>query len=439
MLLELNVIGLVVLVALVADYLLNLVADLLNIRSLQQPPPREFAHIDQQDYRRIQTYTRSRTLLGITHSTFGLFVILVFWFAGGFNGLDQLVRQWEMGPVSTGVIYIGVLVLGRSILSLPFSIYGTFVIEERFGFNRTTPGTFVADMLKGLLLAIVLGVPLLMGVIALFEFGGSYVWIYCWAIATGYVFFVQFIAPTWIMPLFNTFEPLKEGDLRTSILDYARSVNFPLQDVYVMDGSKRSSKSNAFFSGFGRNKRIALFDTLVERHSVPELVAVLAHEIGHYKHGHLVKNMVISILHMGLLFGLLSLFLESRMLFEAFYMEQMPVYAGLVFFGLLYTPIEMVLSVIMNLLSRKHEYEADRFAGQTIEQTGQMIQVLKKLAVDNLSHLTPHPLHVFLNYSHPPVYHRIRALRKLEAAPTGSSGSGPYDQINEAADHDKNG
>jgi STE24 endopeptidase len=212
------------------------------------------------------------------------------------------------------------------------------------------------------------------------------------------------------MPLFNKFTPLEEGDLRTAIENYTEKVDFPLQGLFVIDGSKRSSKSNAFFTGFGKNKRVALYDTLIEKHTNDELVAVLAHEIGHYKKKHIIKGMVTSILQTGVMFILLSIFLNSEGLFEAFYMNDMSVYAGLIFFGMLYAPIDMILSVFMQILSRKHEFEADAFAAETTEKPEDMVSTLKKLSKDNLSNLTPHPFYVLLHYSHPPVRERIQAL-----------------------------
>ncbi len=216
------------------------------------------------------------------------------------------------------------------------------------------------------------------------------------------------------MPLFNKFTPLESDELKEAILNYTDSVNFPVKNVFVMDGSKRSSKSNAFFIGFGRNKRIALFDTLIEKHTVPELVAVLAHEIGHHKKKHVLQGTIISILHSGLLFFLLSIFLGSPSLYDAFYMEQQSIYSGILFFGLLYTPLEMILSIIIQAVSRKNEYEADHFAVETTKQPQKLIDALKKLSAGNLSNLTPHPFYVFLNYSHPPLLERIRTISQYE-------------------------
>lgn len=407
-----NIYAVIILLALAVNYALNLISDLLNLRALQKALPDEFKDVfDEEKYRKAQEYTRVRTRFGLLTSTFSIIVLLVFWFAGGFNWVDVFVRDFGYGTIVTGLLFVGILILAQTIISLPFSIYSTFVIEERFGFNKTTPATFVTDRLKGLMLTILLGAPLLAGVIGIFEYLGAIAWLYAWAVVVIFTLFVQFIAPTWIMPLFNKFTPLEDGELKQAILDYAGKVSFPLRGIYKIDGSRRSSKSNAFFTGFGRNKRIALFDTLIENHSVPELVAVLAHEVGHYKKKHIPKNMVISILHTGVMLFLLSLFIRVPGLHEAFFMEHISVYAGLVFFGLLYSPIEMVLSVIMQVMSRKHEFEADRFAADTTGDPESMVSVLKKLSADNLSNLTPHPFHVFLHYSHPPVLQRIRAIR----------------------------
>lgn len=408
-----NIFSIIILLTLLIDFVLNLAADLYNLSALKTGLPDEFRGVyDEETYRRSQEYTKVNTRFGFIISAFNLAVLLIFWFAGGFNWLDQIVRDWELGIIWTGLAYIGILILFKTILSLPFSIYSTFVIEERFGFNKTTPKTFVLDMLKGLGLGIVLGGPLLAGILAFFTYFETYGWLYAWGAVTAFTLFVQFIAPTWIMPLFNKFEPLEDGELRQKIEEMTARINFPLKGIFVMDGSKRSSKSNAFFTGFGKNKRIALYDTLIEKHTGDELVAVLAHEIGHYKKKHIIKNIIISILHTGVMFLLLSIFLNAGGLYEAFYMEQPSVYAGLIFFGLLYAPIEMILSIFMQIISRKHEFEADRFAAETTRQPQSMIQALKKLSKDNLSNLTPHPFYVFLNYSHPPVLKRIEAIRK---------------------------
>ena len=403
----------IILAALLVNYTLNLLADIYNLRALRPVLPQEFVGVyDTEAYRKSQLYTRAHTQFGLLTSTCMLAITLGFWFAGGFQSLDHLVRSWGLGEVGTGLVYIGLLLLGRGLLSLPFSLYETFVLEARFDFNKTTPATFVTDMLKGLGLAVVLGGPLLAGILAFFAYAGTYAWLYCWLATTVFTLGLQWIAPTWIMPLFNTFTPLEPGALKETILAYARAVNFAVEDISIIDGSRRSNKSNAFFTGFGKHKRIALFDTLVAQHTVPELVAVLAHEIGHYKKRHVLTGMALSIAHMGVMWYLLAVSLTHPGLFAAFYVEQPSVYTGLIFFGLLYTPVALLLSIGMHIISRKHEYEADRFAVETLGSTTAMASALKKLAVHNLSNLTPHPFYVFLHYSHPPMLERLRALRQ---------------------------
>ncbi|MEJ2635504.1 MAG: M48 family metallopeptidase [Calditrichia bacterium] len=410
-----NVYAIIILATLILDFALNIISDVLNLRFLSGELPGEFEGVyDAEAYRKSQEYTRVKTRFGFLTSAFGLAVILIFWFTGGFNYLDEIVRGWRLNPILSGLVYIGILVFFRGLISLPFSIYSTFVIEERFGFNKTTPLTFITDLLKGIALGVVLGGALLAGILAFFNFAGQFAWLYAWIAVAIFTLIIQFIAPTWIMPLFNKFKPLEEGELRNRIMEYARSVNFALSGVFVMDGSKRSTKSNAFFTGFGKNKRIALFDTLMEKHSTGEMVAILAHEIGHYKKKHIIWGMIISIAHMGIMFFLLSIFITSGGLFNAFYMQHQSVYAGLIFFGMLYSPIELVLSIFLNMFSRRNEYQADRFAAETIADPENMVMALKNLSVHNLSNLRPHPFYVFLNYSHPPVLARIRAIRHSE-------------------------
>ncbi len=414
-----NIVAWIILAALVLDFLLNLIADILNLRALQGQPPDEFKpYYDAGRYRRSQRYLRDNTRFGWMAAGFHLLVILLFWLSGGFPGLDTVVREPGWGTVATGVVYIGTLALLHGLVALPFQIYATFVIESRYGFNRTSPATFVLDRLKGVILGIVLGAPLLAGVIYLFESGGGNAWWYSWGVLVVFMLVMQYVAPTWIMPLFNRFEPLRDESLRTAIMGYAASIQFPLKNVFIMDGSKRSSKSNAFFTGFGRHKRIVLFDTLVKGHTIDELVAVIGHEMGHYKMHHLLTGLLINILQTGLMFFLLSLCVSAPALFEAFGMPQISVYAGMVFFGLLYTPVEFFLSLLVAFVSRRNEFSADRFAVDTTENAEAMINALKTLSVNHLSNLTPHPFFVFLNYSHPPVMARIRAIRAhgVEAA-----------------------
>lgn len=407
-----NAYALLVLAALVFEYGLHLVADLLNLRGLRPEPPEGFEDVyDAERYRRSQEYTRARTRFALVPATFDLVVLLAFWFAGGFGWLDRAVRGLGYGPILTGLVFIGALMLAKSLLGLPFQAYATFVIEERFGFNKTTPKTFWADRAKGLALALVLGAPLLAAILWFFERTGGLAWLWCWSLTTAFTVVLQFVAPTWIMPLFNKFQPLEEGELREAVLAYAQRVGFPLQGLYVIDGSRRSSKANAFFTGFGSKKRVALFDTLIEKHDTDELVAIVAHEIGHFKRGHILKGTLLGILQTGLVFFLLSRFLDNQGLFDAFGVAQTSVHAGLVFFGLLWAPIDLVLSFLVQAFSRKNEFEADAFARETTGQPETLVTALKRLSADSLSNLTPHPLYVLLHYSHPPLVQRVAALR----------------------------
>ncbi len=408
-----NLYAAVIVATLLFDYLINLVADVLNLTALEEEQPAEVSHLyDAEAYGRSQSYTRVATRFGFATSTFDLVTLFVFWFIGGFNRLDLWLRNFDLGPLLTGLLFIGILALGKGILSLPFSIYSTFVIEERFGFNRTTAKTFLLDLAKALALALLIGGPLLAIVLSVFDYAGANAWLLCWLALTTITIALQFVVPVWILPLFMKFTPLEEGELRDRLAAYAQSVDFALGGIFVIDGSRRSSRANAFFTGIGRNKRIALYDTLIEKQTPAELVAVLAHEVGHYKRRHILKSMLLGIAHSGVMFYLLSIFLSHSGLFEAFAMEEASTYSGLVFFGLLYAPVELLLALFLNHQSRRHEFEADHYAVTTVEEPAAMVTALEKLATDNLSNLTPHPFYVFLNYSHPPLMARVAAIQK---------------------------
>ena len=406
-----NIIAIIILIALLFDFVLNCLADYLNLSMLRDDLPRDFEGVyDAERYRKSQEYLKVNTRFGWVTASFDLIVLLAFWFGQGFPLLDDWVRAFSYGPIICGLIYTAALMLFKALLSLPFSIYHTFVIEDRFGFNQTSWTTYVFDLLKGLLLAVLLGTPLLAGILAFFEYAGTSAWWFCWIAVTLYMLGVQYIAPTWIMPLFNKYTPLEAGELKSAILSYAGSIKFPIENVYVMDGSKRSSKSNAFFTGFGAHRRIVLFDTLVNGHTTGELVAILAHEMGHYKKKHIIQSLILGILQMGFTLYLLSLFISYPGLFEAFYMPRPSVYAGLIFFAMLYSPLDFLIGLFMQRLSRRNETEADHFSIETTQDPQSMVDALKKLSVDNLTNLLPHPFYVFLNYSHPPVLQRIKTI-----------------------------
>ena len=411
-----NTYAIIILIALLTDYIIGLTADYLNLKNQKPEPPTEFSDlVDEKEYRKNRNYLRTNTIFSQWKSLYSLAVTLAFWFTGGFNLLNQWSLKQTGNELAAGLIFIGILILSLTLLNLPFSLYSTFVIEERFGFNRTTWKTFILDQVKVILLALLLGTPLFAGIIWFFQYAGDKAWLFAWLVTAGFTLSIQIIAPTWIMPLFNKFTPLPEGELKEKLLDYGRKVSFPLTNVFVVDGSKRSGKGNAFFTGFGKRRRVALFDTLIKQHSTEELLVVLAHEIGHYKKKHILKMTAISIIHQGAIFFLMGWVVRQPALYEAFFMEQVSIAAGLVFFSLLFTPVEMVLTPLLQSLSRRHEFQADKFAAATTGKPEIMVTALKKLARDNLANLTPHPLYVFLHDSHPPLLARINSLRGINS------------------------
>lgn len=405
-----------ILLFLIGADLLHRIARRLNERALSPELPAEFTGIlDSEKYRKSQDYARANMRFSDKAEAVQLALVLGFILLGGFNWADLTARQAGFGPIVTGLLFFAILWGLSELVGIPFSLWRTFVIEERFGFNRTSPATFMADRLKGWLLTALIGGPILALAILFFRTAGDAAWLWCWAAVTAITLGVTYIAPVWILPLFNTFTPLEDGPLRSRLEGYAESQGFTISGLFVIDGSRRSSKANAYFTGLGSKKRIALFDTLLEQLSDEELEGVLAHEVGHNKLGHVRKRLILSVLNTGLVFFLLSLFLNSRPLFDAFGMEHMSVHAGLVFFALLYTPVSLLLGLGLNALSRRHEYEADAFAARTTGRPEALASGLKKLSAGNLSNLTPHWLTVVLDYSHPPVVERIRALEALNA------------------------
>jgi STE24 endopeptidase len=405
-----------ILCCLIGYYLLDSVAKVLNERSLRDQVPTEFVGVYQPDrYRESQRYLRVKTRFELLSATFDLACLLLFWGLGGFERLDIWLRSFHQGPIITGILYLGVLAAAREFLELPFEAYATFVIEQRFGFNRATWKTFVLDRLKGWALAALLMIGFLTIVLNLLERFGLQIWPVAWLITAAASILLTYLAPALILPLFFKFSPLPDGPLREGILAYCYKQKFPLRDLLVIDGSRRSSKANAFFTGFGKNKRIALFDTLIENHSEPELIAVLAHEVGHFKHRHVVQHFVFAQINLCFLFVLASLCLSRPELYAAFGVTHLSYYVGFALFSLLVQPLMIILGVVLNFLSRRHEFEADRFAGESTGEPAALILALKKLSKDSLSNLTPHPLLVGLHFTHPPVLERIRALRKLES------------------------
>jgi len=397
---------------LIFDYSLTMVVEYLNAHHITTDVPGEFAgYYNAEKYRQSQRYLKETTQFGMITQTVTTLLTLVFILAGGFNLVDQMARSRGYGEIGAGLIFAAILIVASDVLHVPFSIYETFVIEGKYGFNRTTAATFVTDKLKTWGLTALIGGPLFALIIWFFTTAGNGAWLFCWAAVVFFQCMIICIAPVLILPLFNKYTPMKDGELKNEIERYAAAQQFTISGIFTMDGSRRSSRANAFFTGFGSFKRIVLYDTLIEKHGPDELVAILAHEVGHYKKKHTLKALLLSIVTGGIMFFILSLFIGNQQLFEAFRMEHTSIYASLFFFGFLYAPIEMLLCLFSNSISRKHEFEADAFAVKSCGASSPLIAALKRLSVDNLTNLTPHPLKVFLSYSHPPVLERIRHMK----------------------------
>lgn len=376
---------------------------------------------DNERYRIAQNYLRENTWFDLIQT--GLMAPLTMGFIqiGGFQALDRAARGLTMRtlgvpaehPIVTGIFFMALVSVLSGFFSIGFSVYRTFVIEEKYGFNKTSAKTFVLDLLKGIFLGIVLGMPILSLVLWFFQSTGDYAWIWSWLGICGIQILLHFLAPAVILPLFNKFSPLQDSPLKAAIEEYARGQDFQLGGIFTMDGSQRSSKANAFFTGFGKFRRIVLFDTLIQKHSTEELVAILAHEIGHFKKKHIAKQMLLSFLSSGIMFFLLAKMNQNRGLFDAFKMEYVSIYASLVFFGLIYSPVSQIVSLAGLAMSRANEFEADEYAAKTYGNPAVLATALKKLSVDNLSNLTPHPWKVLTEYTHPPVLQRVRRLQKI--------------------------
>ena len=404
----------IIVAALLLEFFLDTLSKFLDLNKLSMELPLEFKnYYSQEEYARSQEYLHENTRFSYFTSAFNLVLILLVIFLGVFNILDLWVRDFGFSSIYTGLIFFGVLFFIQDIIGTPFSIYRTFVIEEKYGFNKTSLKTYILDKIKGYFLLIILGGVILSCLLYFFEVYSEWAWLYAWIVISGFLILIQPLFTLFIAPMFNTFTPLEDGDLKNRITDYAEKVNFPISRIDVMDGSRRSSKANAYFSGLGKNKRIALFDTLIEKHSVDELVSIIAHEVGHYKKRHNLKGIVLGVIQAGFMFFLLSLFLNNPQLFSAFNMENISVYASLLFFSLLYSPIDLFISFVSNAISRKQEFEADAFALNTLGTGQYLIEGLKKLTVTNLGNLNPHSLTVWLSYSHPPILKRIHALIKF--------------------------
>ena len=401
---------LIIIAILVAQFLLETVLNYLNAKHYGDPIPKELKDIfDAEEYQKPQNYQKINYNFGFWSALFSLVLTLVFLIFGGFEWTDQLARRLSNDEIVITLIFFGIITVGSDLLTTPFSYYQTFVIEERFGFNKSTIKLFITDKLKGWAMMAILGGGIITLAMLFYQWVGPQFWLYVWGLINVLIVFMNLFYSKLIVPLFNTQSPLETGSLKSKIETYALDVGFDLKNIFVIDGSKRSTKANAYFSGFGKEKRVTLYDTLIKDLNEEEIVAVLAHEVGHYKRKHIIVNLVASILVLGLTLFILSLFINNLEVSTAIGVSQPSFHAALIGFGILYSPISELTSLIMNLLSRKFEFQADDYAKKTYAAEP-LITSLKKLSKNSLSNLTPHPAYVFMHYSHPPLVQRIKNL-----------------------------
>lgn len=396
---------------LVISFIVDKVLDSLNANHFNDEIPEELKDVyEEKEYKKSQAYKKTNHRFGNLTSLFSIALTLTFFFLDGFKIVDDFARSYSDNSIIIALIFFGVIMIGSDVLTSPFSYYRTFVIEERFGFNKTTKMTFFLDKLKGVLTTAIIGGGILALIIWFYELIGKDFWLYAWGLVALFSLFMNMFYSKLIVPLFNKQTPLEEGELKNSITEYAQKVGFKLDKIFVIDGSKRSPKPNAYFSGFGTQKRITLYDTLINDLDQEEIVAVLAHEVGHYKRKHIIFNLISSILLTGFTLFILSLFINTPVLSEALGVSIPSFHIGLIAFGILYSPISELTGLFMNYISRTFEYQADNYAKETYKGEP-LITSLKKLSKSSLSNLTPHPSYVFVHYSHPTLLQRVRNLK----------------------------
>jgi len=394
------------------SYIFKKTIGFLNIRRpIEHIPETLSEYVNSQKLIEARSYALANYKFGLLTGTFSFLLTLCFIYFGFFGMVDTWLRGFIENPMALSVIFLGVIFIGSDLISIPFDYYHTFVIEEKFGFNKSTKGTFYSDKAKGYVLSIIVGGGLLFVLLMLIHKMGKDFWWQFWVISALFIVFVNLIYTAWILPIFNKLTPLSEGELKQKIIQYAKSVDFSLDNIFVLDGSKRSSKANAFFSGFGKRKKVILYDTLIEQHTPDELVAVLAHEIGHYKKKHLISGMFLGVLQIGVLLFILAQFIHNQNISMALGGTEMAIHLNIIGFTVLFSPISTVLGIGMNLISRKNEFEADAFAKETFSGLP-LAEALKTLSVNSLSNLNPHPWYVCIHYSHPPLLQRLERLEK---------------------------
>lgn len=401
----------IILIITLVSYVFDQILDYINLRSQRADIPGEIESFYEKDkYLKSLAYNRERTKFSFITSAFGFLLSVLMLLTGGFGWLDSLLRLYIENEILLALAFFAILMLVSDMLTIPFQCYSTFVIEEKYGFNKTTIKTFITDKLKGYVLGAIVGGGLLAILIYMIQAIGPSFWIWFSIIASVFILFVNMFYTSLILPLFNKLTPLHEGELKSAIEAFSKKVNFPLDNIFIIDGSKRSKKANAFFSGIGKKKKIVLYDTLISNHTTEELVAVLAHEVGHFKKRHIIWGYILSVLQIVFTLFILSLMVFNENLSLALGGTQLAIHLNLLAFGILFSPISGITGLLMNMYSRKNEFEADAYAKETFDGSA-LIDALKRLSVDSLSNLYPHPWYVFFHYSHPPLLKRLEALK----------------------------
>lgn len=401
---------LLILSIVIVSYIFDQVLDYLNLRALRKDIPNEIKDFyDAEKYQKSLDYQKEQSRFSFLSSGISFLISASMLALGGFGWLDGFLRPMISSPIFLALAFFGVIMIVSDIISLPMQWYSTFVIEEKYGFNKTTVKTFITDKLKGYVVGAIIGGGLLSLLLYLTQTIGPDFWIWFGGAAALFILIVNMFYTTLFLPLFNKLTPLEDGELKSAIQAFAQKVNFPVDNIFVMDGSKRSNKANAFFSGIGKKKKIVLYDTLIEKHTQQELVAVLAHEVGHFKKKHIIWSYLLSIVQVFFALYILSLMIFNENLSLALGGQQQAIHLNLIAFGILFSPISGITGLLMSLLSRKNEFEADAYARETYDGEA-LSNALKKLSVDTLSNLFPHPLYVFFHYSHPPLLQRLKAL-----------------------------
>ncbi len=412
-----NLVFLILALLIVISFLFDLFVQYLNLKNLRIDLPEEFkGYYDEEKYAHSQKYLREKARFSLIETSIMTSLLVLFVLLNGITFLDNIMQNIAVPEFIKGFFFFGILMIIMAFLDIPFDYYFTFVIEEKYGFNKMTKKMFVSDLFKSWIVSAVIGGGALIGLFAAFQYFGSLAWFFNWLIFVAFTLLFSFIAPVLLIPLFYKFTPLQEGELKESIENLAKKVDYKLEGIYTIDGSKRSTKANAFFTGFGKLKRIALFDTLIEHYSKEEITSILAHEIGHNKKKHVPFNISLSVLSMGMMFFIIDLIaIKSTWIFDLFLLETTSLYVGILLLGFVYafTPVSTIMDWLTNELSRYFEYQADKYAIDNYNEPEAYITALKKLTVQNYSNLTPHWLTVKLEYTHPPVLKRIENIRKL--------------------------